>query len=449
MDFTFVIIIDDITKLEKKMSYLKSLKTSQYIFIGPGKYKDQLEYLYNCKYIEDSLSNVADAYNKSFEFIEGRYVNFSYASGFINKKDLMYLSNTIYNYNIIALDSILNTRKTPLTESKLYKVDDLDIKLIFNIGSYFFKYKTFKNNRFDPDFEEHSVIEYIVNTIIDNGSFYYLKGAFYHEYEDISDYNNSLSLKKDYYNEKFFSFLNVLQETDLVFVDYTCIYLILLRLASNYNDKGVLNNSEIEEFIDNTRNILNNIDDKLIRSYRSKVNDSFNKVLFSIKYDYKDLKLNDHGMILVDKDIISSPTDSKIVITRINNERSYLEFDIAYDSKELIDLGGSIIAKLDNRAIPIDSIPSNRVLYFFKKPFREEVMYNFKVNKNEIKDNSKIKFYFKYNDFEEELYFRYSGRGNKKIIYDKDKFFEPKHDSISFSRVSNLYLILKKIKDIF
>ena len=85
MKISFVIIIDDVKKLDKKLNELSFIKNKQIILIGNEKYKDK----YNkYEYYIDNCENYSKSFNNVLKNIDGDIINFSLSSSYILKKGL-------------------------------------------------------------------------------------------------------------------------------------------------------------------------------------------------------------------------------------------------------------------------------------------------------------------------------------------------------------------------
>lgn len=247
------------------------------------------------QYIYLALANasIGDAYNKSIQYTEGRYVNFSLASTFFEPKTL----DMVYAFaeeqgrpRLLALapwtvnekDEYVQYKMSPTAEDDEYAAISLHAapeKLHLMFHAYFIRCYLIRsegrNMKFRPELSEEAPLELLCNLLAEYMNYTYLQHIPFHYTRQLEDNTSSFMAQhyKWWYMDSFRNWI-------LPFAQYwdkrnfplrnsmriLLLYLVFARYNCNMNDrnKGVIMREEIPEFRMLTGKILQYVDSKLI-----------------------------------------------------------------------------------------------------------------------------------------------------------------------------------------
>ena len=443
MRYSFIILLDNIDCIKKKLDYLNCLNNKEIIIIGPSEYKNKFD-----NYIVDDLSNMGSILNKVINEANGQYINISYASSYIDSDGLKELnnlinkgsSNNIYRFNDIT--SNINNYNTDI--DNIY-----DFSLI--IDDYFIPIDLVSS--FDEKLNDFCCADYIISIMNSIDEVCYIKNKYVHRSRfDITDFNCSYATDKDWYS-KFLSeyILTMLQKNDNNYIRIICFYLILIRFLSNRNDnvKVFFDDTEYDEFINITKKCLEYIPDKIILNFKY-------KTFFS---DYSDLfilmKNNNFYKNCDNKKLLDYASSKEIEISTVNEEKDSLIFDCAYHGVEYINNGIKIEVKLDNKKIPIKENNIYTTTMFFNKDLDKFYTFSFIIDKENIKNNSKLNFYLVKNNASREAHILFSDNkpqarlnnilSNSYWKFNKNYIMTTNYKSIFFNKKNWFGRVLKEL----
>lgn len=393
------LIIFDLLQTEKTQ---KILKEKQLI-------PNQLKIAKNRKAIE--------AYQLGKEKATGDFIHFSRTSTFIERKTL----NKIYNH--------LDNEKTIMLDPKYYSLDSLkhedmylkkseednykkmnnvsieENKNLFNplLDSYFFPNKIVKNISFDLKNTEYADVKFIFDTISLQKEYqYWLDKCNY--IEDLeNDFNNyTKSYDKKWYldfTEKFA--LPYIKNNNNSWIQNSILYLISMRYASNMNarNKNILTEKQLEKFEDNVKEVLKYIDDSIFNTFN---NSYISKVIIEmfIKMKYKDnikIAVKDDTVVLKQKNSVLLTLDKLSVdVMCLEFYKDYLNFDIEIVNSIFISEDAKINAYINDKKVEYATNEVYSYTKFFNKIRHQKYTFHLKIEKEKIKDNTKIYFEYEY-----------------------------------------------------
>ena len=381
MRYSFIILLDNIDCIKKKLDYLDNINNKQIIIIGPGEYKKDYD-----NYIVDDFSNIAVALNKAINDANGEYINISYASSYLDTASINKLNSLIDNGSKSSI-----YRFNDVSSNVRNYNTDIDVTYDFSliIDDYFFPLDLV--DLFDERLNYFVCADYIIRMMNKIEEVCYLKNNYVHTSRfDITDINSSFSVNKEWYTKFFREYLlPMLQKNDNNYIKMVSYYLILIRFLSNRNDNTriIFDDKEYKEFINITKECLEYIPDEMILNFKYKtILDDYSDVFILMKNKdfYKDCSKSQ---------LLNYSLTKNIEISTVNEEKEELVFDCAYHGIEYIKNGINIEVKLNDENISIKENNVYTTTMFFNKDFDKFYTFSFVLNKKDIKNNSKLNFY--------------------------------------------------------
>ena len=388
MKYSFIVLLDEIDNIKKKLRYLNVFKNKEVIIIGPKEYEDD----YNCdNYIVDDLTNIATSINKGIEIVSGDYINISYSSSYIKPSSLKKIKNdsmnNIYRFNSASFKTGTYSNMD-IREHIPNEYDEINnFSLI--IDNYFIPFDLI--DRLDDNLKDFACADFIINNICNSDNIVYFENDYvYISRSDITDCNNPFSYNEEWYTKFFKEYLlPLLKNNNSDNIMSICYYLIIIRFLSNRNDntKVIFSDEEYEEFINITKKCLDYIPLETILNFNhKKIHGNYNNV-FVI------LKNKDYFKKCSTEQLLEYALSKSIEITTINEEKDKLIFDCAYHGVEYIDSGLKIEVKLNNKDIDIKENKVYRTTKFFNDDFDKFYTFSFIIDKKDINNSNKIDFY--------------------------------------------------------
>lgn len=467
MKYTFIIIIDDEKKLDNKIKRINILKDFQLILIGTEKQKKIVSKYDNAIYIKDNLENIAKSLNIAKEKATGDYINFSYASSWIEEKGLKQLQKNISNKNdiIIFSSQFFEDRKKHYEESlpnlkQESIINNYDVNQLY-LSGYFFKNEIIKTLNFDENLNNESEIKFILEVLLQNKNYTSIKENYcYYLNQPVFKANCDESFTKEWYINSLDEFiLPILKKYNVHFIKYICFYLILIRFMANINSKNTntLTEKELSSFLLKVKECLEIIDDEIILYSEFKGIPKYcNQIFFYYKHNLQNEKmhLSSSGDIIVNNLTFSKP--NTITILAINNQNNKIFVDLEYNGLKFIEAGGEISVKLDSKKINLKENKIYSKTLFFDECFNEKYTFMIEIDKNEINNNSKLEFFYKYNDIEVplELLFNattpqarlYHTFKNYYWKYEKNKILTYEYNKIIFKTINKIQHLMKELQ---
>lgn len=403
---SFVIMLDNLDFLEKKVNNIVSLSDYQLIFIGNRKLKNEISKKYNCVYIVDDLKDYSVGLNKSFKYINGDYVNFSFASSVILANSL---KKAVFKVNdiICFYGSSMNIDKITVN------CDDIstrDVSIIDNynernvcLDGYIIKCSILDNIRFEKDLGIETFDDFIIKVLCKN--VFYTKIINQHCYCNFLSTTNRDCLEvfnKNWYIASLEKFLlPLLKKYNNSFVKYYVLSIISNKLFNNMDtrNKNVLNESEINCFFEILKKCLDSIDDEIIFKYKEKnVPAFFSKVFFEIKYDLMNKKnlLNSNGDIEINSFVIDKISKHYCEILAIDNYKDIINIEVEFDGLHFINNGAEVLPILDGCQLNLKRNYVYSKTLFFNRCLVEKYSFSIQISKKNIENNSSLQFKFKY-----------------------------------------------------
>ena len=393
MKYSFIILIDDEKKLENKLKEISSIKDLQIILIGEEKYKEKYS---NYEYYIDNIENYSKSLNKILSKIKGKYINFSLSNSIITKKDLKNITNIIEStdskiYAVNEYKKFLGVKLKKYNDDYLkISINDNYSEFTLNIDGYFFNKNIIKNKLFNEKLENMGLVDYVIKIINENKN--YIKIYNSHvciNNAQITDYTSKYIIERKWY----FDYIKYVQKllkdnSDNYYIQNISYYLILIRFMAVTGKKTNVIKDELPEFFDLVKNCLTYISDDIILNFSSdKISKYNNNIFMDFKNEnyYEELKKNH----LVIENLGNLP----IVISAINNEKDTINFDCSFNCLKVLDKNIKIITKFNNKEIKIHQNYVYSDTRFFGVCFNKKYTFDFKIKKEEIKNNSKLKFY--------------------------------------------------------
>lgn len=396
MKYSFVIILDDEKKLKNKLNNIPSSFNKEIIMVGTKKYLDKYKDKY--PFIVYENKNYADALNESLNIITGDYVNFSFASSYIEKGGLEKLENSIksnkiervYQFNSFK-NFIINKQKlhNPIDEEEVSTTKNFN-SISLNIDAYFFS--TSLVYKFNNELNEFTLSDFVIRTLNYTRIYYRFNNDYcYINRIPVTDFKTSLASHEDWYNKFIEEYvLKMLKEYDNYYIKMNCYYLIMIRYCANAgsNNKKAINDEQLDKFFNLVDECLNYIPEDIILSLNEEnIPVIYNDIFRKIKNDKYIDKLDKTGFKICEAGNVG------IVIDAINVNKDNLVIDAEYSELDYIEHGINIIAKLDEKELQLKRNYVYSKTTFFDRTFKDKYTFSFEVLKKDISDKSSLRFY--------------------------------------------------------
>lgn len=452
MRLSFVILLDDYSKIKKKIKTINKISNTQVIVVGPKRYKDKFN-----NYIVDNLNNYSVAFNKSLSKIDGDFVNFSLGSSFIPKKSLKKVKKaTLENKKIIRLSTTYksaeykNIKVSVDTEIKDTLSYPNDFELVMD--AYFFNKDIIKE--FKEELSEFGPIDYLIQTTNAIGDYISLNNDYVYLKEyDIAHPKTKEAYKKEWYTDFIKGYIyELLKNEDTDYIKNISYYLILVRLSANVNssNKMVLNNDELGQFSKEIKKCLKYIPEEIILNFENKtISSAYNDTMVALKNkDYFEKCTKDYLSIQAQK--------YNIDICAINNNENEVVFDVEYSAKRYLIEDFKIIAKLNGKELPIkeNDIYSDTLLFGHK--IKDKYTFQISCFKNDINNNSSLEFFLYDGESDNKLIIDFNNARpaaklvnsfpNSYWVYDKKMVITSNHESIFFNKTNYFQRFIKEFK---
>lgn len=239
------------------------------------------------KNIVPSLS-LYDIFEATSSKIKGKYLSFLTEDMYYESGSLSAVKNQFQEKKGLAI-SLRPVHVTPngteceyhITPSATgrYNTMELFSEIQFYLPAYFIPMSKLTDNPFNANIKCEQDKEFIINYFLKNKAFYYIqeKSLFYGEAAEDIPATNLMQFDKNWYLDDLPNFLIPMAEkaTELpgkqsFFTQVWSLCCLLSRYNCNYNDrnKKVLNEEELETFLDYSRTFLSMISEKVLVSRR-------------------------------------------------------------------------------------------------------------------------------------------------------------------------------------
>lgn len=399
MKFSFVILLDN-NKKDDFMARLREtniLEKTQFILVGSEENKKNYP---SYTYIVDDLTNYSRAFNKAIPHIDGDYINFSFASSYMKKVSYQKLLDVLKekrNERIFNFEVFTGPRNRRILNPCGIDSEHLSTMARYNkfnlvIDSFFLSKIMVKEKMFDESLGNFGPADYLIKTLDDEKHYYHFYNDYlYYKETTITDPKCKENIEKSWYQDFIENYvLKLLKERDSYFIKIVSYYLILIRFCANENtnNKKVLNEKELKNFLDLVEKCLEYIPEEVIWSLNlDDIPKYYNEIMVSIKNKnyYKDLKKKHL--------ILNRAERQNIVVDAVNNHQNYLQFDCRYNGLNYLDKDIRIIVKIDNKNVETFENKIYSSTSFFGKFYTRKYTFHFNVKKDDIKDKSALTFY--------------------------------------------------------
>lgn len=239
------------------------------------------------KIVVPSLS-LYDMFEATYSQIKGKYLSFLTEDMYYESGALSAVHNRLQNKPKLAV-SIRPVHIMPNgTESEYhitpsatgrYNTMELFSEIQFYLPAYFIPMEKFKENPFNAKIKCEQDKEFIINYFLKNKAFFYIqeKSLYYGEAAEDIPATNLMQFDKNWYLDDLPNFLipmakkaEELKGKQSFFTQVWSLCCLLSRFNCNYNDrnKKVLNEEELETFLDYSRTFLSMISEKVLVSRR-------------------------------------------------------------------------------------------------------------------------------------------------------------------------------------
>ena len=394
MKFSFVILLDNNKKDEfmTKLHQTNILEKTQFILIGSEENKKNYP---SYTYIVDDLTNYSRAFNKAIPYIDGDYVNFSFASSYMKEtayEKLLDVLKNKRNERIFNFEIFTGSKKRFVLNSEHLSTMARYNKFSLVIDAFFLSKIMIKEKMFDESLGNFGPADYLIKTLDDEKHYYHFYTDYlYYKATTITDYKCKENIEKAWYQDFIENYvLKLLKERDSYFIKIISYYLILIRFCANANtnNKKVLNEKELKNFLDLVEKCLEYIPEEVIWSLNlDDIPKYYNEIMVSIKNKnyYKDLKKKHL--------ILNRAERQNITVDAVNNHQNYLQFDCRYNGLNYLDKDIRIIVKIDDKKVETFENKIYSSTYFFGKFYTRKYTFHFNVLKDDIKDKSALTFY--------------------------------------------------------
>lgn len=496
-DFSIIILNDN---QENLIDCLKSIKRQTYLdnkielVIETTKIDEnilnQLEYL-KMNYIirEHKEINISNCYNDAIKVSNGKYIQFINSSIIFSDEDALEKlkqasdMNDIVCFNMNYFDKDTNEVTKYILNTKSNKnifLEKNSGQINLCLEAFVFNKELIKNIKFDDDFNYESKIKFLIEVLIKNPNYYNLGDINMLSHTPFEDNTSKNSIQYDptWYNkslENWIKYSKTLKNIPL-FIQETLMYIIFAKYNCNLNDrnKNIIKDKTLDEFITNTKELLNYIDDEII--LQSKIDSEFKKINHKFKmpkslklYFLKQKERKNTEIYTSNNTIYEKYENSRIPIINLNNEKinvyainyknGKLIFDCTLGIKDYLD-DNDICLKImyGNERIKVIKTEVYNLQKVFGKTYNKKYTFQFEIKINN--NYNELKSYLIYQDKDYELTFNFvkvqSRLNNSKRSYWNYRNFtvENKGQQLIISKSSKLktfkletFFILSKLKN--
>ena len=246
-------------------------------------------------------ASIDTCYNDALSTCKGEYITFINSNIlYENKKTFQNIQN-IKNSRIIVtnmeyFDQDMESKKKYALSSKVEQYVDIEKtsgKINTCLESYFIKRKLIGNLLFDKNFENECKEKFIVDLYEKEKEYYNLGTTTLVSLVPFDDNTSKCSIQYDnnWYNKSLTNWINYVEKMKYVpmYLQEMLMYIIYAKYNCNTNDrnKNVLNDEELELFVNNTKELLKYINNNII--LQEKIDGELKKIghRFKIPYSLK------------------------------------------------------------------------------------------------------------------------------------------------------------------
>lgn len=441
-----IVILND--NQEYLINCLKSIKQQTYginkieIIIETSKLDENIlnqiqNFKMNCIIRENEKINISNCYNDGIKVSNGKYIQFINSSVLFNDKNTLNLFkqksdiDNIFCCNMNYFDKDTEKAKKYILSTKTNKIINLEKnpgQINLCLEAFVFSKKIIENIEFDNNFNYESKIKFLLEVLINNPNYYNLGNISLTSYTPFEDNTSKNSIQYDinWYNNSLENWIKYSKSLKTVplFIQEALMYIIYAKYSCNYNDrnKKIIKDNTLDEFIDNTKQLLNYIDDRIIlqrKKLSSEVKNINHKFQIPISLRLYFLKLKEGKNVepYVSNNFICEKHDNncvpvvnlsveKINVYAINYKNGKLIFDCTLGIKDYLE-EKDICLKIMYGSQKIETVKTEiyNLQKIFGKTYNKKYTFQFEV---EINNNYNIlKPYLIYQNKEYELTFNF------------------------------------------
>ena len=496
-DFSIIILNNNESEL---LNCLKSIENQDYdlnkleviietLKISENILRDIKKLKLECIIREQKKLNISTCYNDAIKISSGKYIQFSNSNiSFEQKKSLKMIIDKCNVNDIICLNmsyyDVSTNKKVNYNFSNKNNINiDLEKtsgEINLSLESYFISKNLCKKINFEHTFNSETKIKFLVEL-------YQLKPLYYNFSQvkllsqvplDDNKIESVTHYEKDWYTESLNNWINYIKNMKRIpiYIQEIIMYVIFSKYNANINDKNknVLNEAELTEFFEKTKELLSYLDNKTILqngidSESKKIKHKF-IISKSLKlYFYKIKNENNVYTYTSNKRLYAKKENNitqilnfeseKINVYAINYNKGKLIFDCSIGVKDYLnDEDINLQIKYGKNEINYKKIEIYNQQQVFGKIFNEKYMIQFELDiKNNLND---LKVFLLYNNNKYQLNFNFvkvqSRLSNSKRSYWNymNITIENKKDKLSITKYSllktvklELLFILSKLKN--
>ncbi len=393
-----------------------------------NKYKNN----FTINYLSVKDIPLGKVFNKGLDLAEGNIITFIDSDNYYNNKNVFKkvsnINNPLISISSYYYDMESKTQTSYLMNSYKKNYVDLDMypnSISLDFNSYFINTDLIKEYRFDENNYDDTKRFMLMNLLLDENCFYYLKinnGLITTNPFETNTSKCSIQYNKWWYTESINNYISYAEKLDEIpnYIKEILLYAIYEKTNCNTKDrnKKVLQDKDINEFFNSVSSLCEYIDDKMLIELNEKrlfkIPRWLRFYIFNNKVDSINKKYVKNNKIMIDykykgKDYTSQIKDNNneiIYVQAINYKNNKLYFDCNTSLKDIIDLK-QIKLKIvyNNKKIDYKRSYFYPLLKVFGKTVSEEYCFNFNID---IKDNyGDLKIYAIIGDKEVPLVFEY------------------------------------------
>ena len=440
-----------------------------------NKYKEQVEF------VRAKSSDILDVYEAAAQSIQGKFVSFITETMYYSENTLHLVEKQIKNqeckiYSIqpVYLDVVKGEKAYPIAPgtSGIYNVIEKPENMQMFFSGYFISAEILDTLGFSSTVCTEKEKDFLIRCFLKYKTYSYIEEAvlYFRDSAESEFATNMIQYKKEWYLEDGRNFLlkwvkkaEKKNEEKARFIQSCILYLLFARYNCNTNDrnKKILDDTEIQAFMELSQEILKYIPEQLILKKRRTYTIPRWLKFFFIRIRCQALecefKIAENGINYFLEDVkqenkvrrvynIARIKSEKIVITAINYKNNMLELDIKSNLADYFEAEDIKITALYNeQEAAMEQVECYPLIKSFGKTVLRRVQYRVMIP---VKERSlKLGFYIELNGKQYIQTIAFSGAASRLTSKYKKSYWNFDENRVLVHNGSRKFLYVKTVKN--